>query len=108
MLAELLHVVRARRLRSLYDGLGPSLIGTAASQGVYFYLYELIKRALVKRAPGSREGQIPGEMVMVSFLVNREDCPRRYIQCPINSRDHAANRCITLPSTVDLKSPYLQ
>ena len=39
--------------RSLFAGLRPSLLGTAVSQGVYFYLYSLLRDAAVARAAAS-------------------------------------------------------
>jgi len=59
MWSALLAAVRQRQVPSLYDGLGPSLLGTAASQGVYFYLYELIKQAFARRALAAGNGGMP-------------------------------------------------
>ena len=55
-------------VRGLFSGLQPALFGTAVSQGVYFYLYSLLRGAAVARkhaAAGtsslqrSREQELP-------------------------------------------------
>lgn len=55
------------RVVSLYDGLFPTLVGTAASQGVYFYLYELV-RVILARARG-RHPRSPSLSVPETLLI---------------------------------------
>ena len=57
LVSSLSQFTSASAVRSLYDGLGPSLIGTAASQGVYFYLYEIIRRLVVRSRPLRRSAK---------------------------------------------------
>lgn len=49
-LADVAELVSSRGWTALYAGLRPSLLGTAVSQGVYFYLYSLLRDAAVARA----------------------------------------------------------
>ena len=49
-LADAAELVASHGWRSLFAGLRPSLLGTAVSQGVYFYLYSLLRDAAVARA----------------------------------------------------------
>lgn len=46
---ELFHTVRTSGWGSLFSGLSASLVGTTVSQGVYFYLYSLLRQAVVER-----------------------------------------------------------
>ncbi|KAI5008209.1 hypothetical protein ZWY2020_009257 [Hordeum vulgare] len=42
-LYQMLQLVQTEGWGGLYSGLKPSLIGTAASQGIYYYFYQLLK-----------------------------------------------------------------
>ncbi|CAM8878656.1 unnamed protein product [Rhodiola kirilowii] len=42
-LVQMLQVIKTEGWSGLYSGLKPSLLGTAASQGVYYYFYQLFK-----------------------------------------------------------------
>ncbi|KAL3690275.1 hypothetical protein R1sor_016584 [Riccia sorocarpa] len=60
---ELWKVVREEGWGGLYRGLSPSLIGTAASQGVYYYFYQLFKndaeaRAIRRKKRGLGDGSV--------------------------------------------------
>ena len=42
-------VIKESGWRGLFQGLQASLLGTAVSQGVYFYLYSLLRQFFVAR-----------------------------------------------------------
>jgi adenine nucleotide transporter 17 len=46
---EILHTIRISGFAALFPGLGASLVGTTVSQGVYFYLYSILRQAAVRR-----------------------------------------------------------
>lgn len=67
-LADIAEAVRLVGVRGLFSGLQPALLGTAVSQGVYFYFYSLLRDLAVSRkhaAAGttsvqrSREQELP-------------------------------------------------
>ncbi|KAK4403358.1 Peroxisomal nicotinamide adenine dinucleotide carrier [Sesamum angolense] len=63
-------VVKQEGWDRLYGGLGPSLVGTAASQGVYYYFYQIFRNkaeatALERRKKGIGDGSVG----MLSSLV---------------------------------------
>jgi solute carrier family 25 (peroxisomal adenine nucleotide transporter), member 17 len=60
--AELLETVRSSGWRSLFSGLSAALVGTTVSQGVYFYLYSLLRQAAVKRRNGVRGGSSSADL----------------------------------------------
>ncbi|CAM6007262.1 unnamed protein product [Sphagnum balticum] len=60
---EILRVIRQEGWGGLYRGLSPSLVGTAASQGVYYYFYQVFrnqaeKLALRKKKRGKGDGTV--------------------------------------------------
>ncbi|KAM7509074.1 hypothetical protein LguiA_019527 [Lonicera macranthoides] len=62
-LFQILQVVKTEGLGGLYSGLKPSLFGTAASQGIYYYFYQLFKNkaegiAAAKRKKGRGDGSL--------------------------------------------------
>ncbi|XP_047323302.1 peroxisomal nicotinamide adenine dinucleotide carrier-like isoform X2 [Impatiens glandulifera] len=62
-LIQILQVVRTEGWGGLYSGLKPSLLGTAASQGIYYYFYQLLKNkaeaiALARKAKGRGDGTV--------------------------------------------------
>ncbi|XP_061966774.1 peroxisomal nicotinamide adenine dinucleotide carrier-like isoform X1 [Populus nigra] len=69
-LLQILQVVRSEGWGGLYSGLRPSLLGTAASQGIYYYFYQVFKNkaesiAAVRKARGLGDGTVG----MFSWLV---------------------------------------
>mmetsp|Transcript_22630 Transcript_22630/g.62812 ORF Transcript_22630/g.62812 Transcript_22630/m.62812 type:complete len:319 (+) Transcript_22630:175-1131(+) len=48
-LAEVSEIIRSQGWQGLYAGIEPALLGTGVSQGVYFYLYSLLRKAAVTR-----------------------------------------------------------
>ncbi|KAJ6953197.1 hypothetical protein NC652_005024 [Populus alba x Populus x berolinensis] len=69
-LLQILQVVRSEGWGGLYSGLKPSLLGTAASQGIYYYFYQVFKNkaesiATVRKARGLGDGTVG----MFSWLV---------------------------------------
>ncbi|KAJ8563063.1 hypothetical protein K7X08_031515 [Anisodus acutangulus] len=63
-------VVRSEGLSGLYSGLKPSLLGTAVSQGVYYYFYQLFKnRAEAIASANKKRGRGDGSVGMLSWLV---------------------------------------
>mmetsp|Transcript_6466 Transcript_6466/g.18649 ORF Transcript_6466/g.18649 Transcript_6466/m.18649 type:complete len:335 (+) Transcript_6466:204-1208(+) len=77
-LADIAEAVKSVGVRGLFSGLQPALLGTAVSQGVYFYLYSLLRDLAVARkhaAAGtsslqsSREQELPiGASLLVAAL----------------------------------------
>ncbi|XP_050132855.1 peroxisomal nicotinamide adenine dinucleotide carrier-like isoform X2 [Malus sylvestris] len=62
-LVQILQVIRSDGWGGLYSGLKPSLLGTAASQGIYYYFYQVFKNkaeaiAIARRAKGRGDGTI--------------------------------------------------
>lgn len=47
--ADIVEAVKSVGVKGLYSGLQPAVLGTAVSQGVYFYLYSLLRDAAVTR-----------------------------------------------------------
>ncbi|KAL0382097.1 UNVERIFIED_CONTAM: Peroxisomal nicotinamide adenine dinucleotide carrier [Sesamum calycinum] len=69
-LEQMSQVVKQEGWDRLYGGLGPSLVGTAASQGVYYYFYQIFRNkaeatALERRKKGIGDGSVG----MLSSLV---------------------------------------
>lgn len=68
-LFQLLQVIRTEGWGGLYSGLKPSLFGTVASQGVYYYFYQVFKNkaesiAAARKAKGLGDGNVG----MISWL----------------------------------------
>eukprot|EP00850_Spirogloea_muscicola_P016927 SM000141S00871 [mRNA] locus=s141:98186:101185:- [translate_table: standard] len=60
---ELLEIIRKEGWSGIYRGLEPSLVGTAASQAVYYYFYQLFRdkaeaRAIQRKKSGKGDGQV--------------------------------------------------
>ncbi|XP_038685516.1 peroxisomal nicotinamide adenine dinucleotide carrier-like isoform X2 [Tripterygium wilfordii] len=60
---QILQVIRTEGWGGLYSGLKPSLLGTAASQGIYYYFYQVFKNkveavAAAYKASGSGDGTV--------------------------------------------------
>uniref|UniRef100_A0A1D1ZJ35 Mitochondrial substrate carrier family protein Q n=1 Tax=Anthurium amnicola TaxID=1678845 RepID=A0A1D1ZJ35_9ARAE len=69
-LPQMLQVIRTEGWGGLYSGLKPSLVGTAASQGIYYYFYQVFKnRAEAIAAARKRKGRGDGTVGMLSWLV---------------------------------------
>lgn len=54
---QLISAVHNEGWASLFPGIGASLLGTTVSQGVYFYLYSLLRAAAVSRRQNSASGR---------------------------------------------------
>nr|CAB3496403.1 unnamed protein product [Digitaria exilis] len=66
---QLYLVVKNEGWERLYGGLMPSLVGTAASQGVYYYFYQIFRnRAEAKALERSRRGLGDGSVGMLQSL----------------------------------------
>ncbi|WVZ56363.1 hypothetical protein U9M48_006909 [Paspalum notatum var. saurae] len=66
---QLYLVVKHEGWERLYGGLMPSLVGTAASQGVYYYFYQIFRnRAEAKALERSRRGLGDGSVGMLQSL----------------------------------------
>ncbi|KAD3338149.1 hypothetical protein R6Q59_027118 [Mikania micrantha] len=69
-LVQLIEVIRTEGIGGLYSGLKPSLLGTAASQGIYYYFYQVFKnKAESIAASNKRKGRGDGTVGMFSWLV---------------------------------------
>ncbi|GAY49392.1 hypothetical protein CUMW_118750 [Citrus unshiu] len=69
-LRQILEVIKTEGWGGLYSGLKPSLVGTAASQGIYYYFYQLFKNkaeafAVARKARGRGDGSVG----MFSWLI---------------------------------------
>ncbi|XAR64314.1 hypothetical protein NMG60_11024600 [Bertholletia excelsa] len=69
-LIQILQVLRTEGWGGLYSGLKPSLLGTAASQGIYYYFYQVFKNKAEAIAVARRKkGRGDGTVGMLSWLV---------------------------------------
>ncbi|KAL5581622.1 hypothetical protein UlMin_014064 [Ulmus minor] len=69
-LVQILQVIRNEGWGGLYSGLKPSLFGTAASQGIYYYFYQVFKnRAEAIAAARKLKGRGNGTVGIFSWLV---------------------------------------
>ncbi|XP_054823778.1 peroxisomal nicotinamide adenine dinucleotide carrier-like isoform X2 [Prosopis cineraria] len=69
-LLQILQVVRSEGWGGLYSGLKPSLLGTAASQGIYYYFYQIFKNKAVAIAAARKvKGRGDGTVGMLGWLV---------------------------------------
>ncbi|XVF41277.1 hypothetical protein PTKIN_Ptkin01aG0267700 [Pterospermum kingtungense] len=69
-LLQILHVVRTEGWGGLYSGLKPSLFGTAASMGIYYYFYQLFKnKAEAIAAARKQKGRGDGTVGIFSWLL---------------------------------------
>lgn len=69
-LLQIVQVVRTEGLGGLYSGLKPSLLGVAASLGIYYYFYQLFKNKAEAIAVANRiKGRGDGSVGMFSWLV---------------------------------------
>ncbi|XP_010932196.1 peroxisomal nicotinamide adenine dinucleotide carrier isoform X2 [Elaeis guineensis] len=69
-LFQILQVIRTEGWGGLYSGLKPSLVGTAASQGIYYYFYQVFKNKAEARAVArKKKGLGDGTVGMFSWLV---------------------------------------
>ncbi|XP_057981714.1 peroxisomal nicotinamide adenine dinucleotide carrier [Malania oleifera] len=67
---QMCQVVRQEGWDRLYGGLAPSLVGSAASQGVYYYFYQIFRnRAEATALEHSKKGIGDGSVGMFSSLV---------------------------------------
>lgn len=69
-LLQIVHVIRTEGWGGLYSGLKPSLLGTAASQGIYYYFYQVFKnKAEAIATARKRKGYGDGTVGMFSWLI---------------------------------------
>ncbi|XP_020112864.1 peroxisomal nicotinamide adenine dinucleotide carrier-like isoform X1 [Ananas comosus] len=69
-LFQILEVIRSEGWGGLYSGLKPSLVGTAASQGIYYYFYQLLKnKAEAAALARKKKGHGDGTLGMFSWLI---------------------------------------
>ncbi|KAH7672860.1 solute carrier family 25 (peroxisomal adenine nucleotide transporter) member 17 protein [Dioscorea alata] len=67
---QMYQVVKHEGWERLYGGLGPSLIGTAASQGVYYYFYQIFRdRAESAALKRFKKGNGDGSVGMFQSLI---------------------------------------
>ena len=52
-----LQIVSQTGWTGLYKGLKPSLLGTTVSQGIYFYMYSILRQAAVKLLQSRGKGK---------------------------------------------------
>ncbi|CAO2831062.1 unnamed protein product [Amaranthus hypochondriacus] len=68
-LFQMLQVIKNEGWGGLYSGLKPSLFGTVASQGVYYYFYQVFKnKAVAIAAARKAKGLGDGNVGMISWL----------------------------------------
>ncbi|KAL8462928.1 hypothetical protein ACS0TY_033804 [Phlomoides rotata] len=69
-LEQMCQVVKHEGWDRLYGGLTPSLVGTAASQGVYYYFYQIFRnKAEATALERQKKGNGDGSVGMLSSLV---------------------------------------
>ncbi|KAK1317054.1 Peroxisomal nicotinamide adenine dinucleotide carrier [Acorus calamus] len=69
-LFQIFQVIRTEGWGGLYSGLKPSLFGTAASQGIYYYFYQVFKnKAEAIAVTRKRKGLGDGTVGMFSWIV---------------------------------------
>ncbi|XP_044507403.1 peroxisomal nicotinamide adenine dinucleotide carrier-like isoform X1 [Mangifera indica] len=69
-LRQILLLIKTEGWGGLYSGLTPSLFGTAASQGIYYYFYQLFKnKAEAIAIANKRKGRGDGTVGMFSWLI---------------------------------------
>ncbi|XP_042017042.1 peroxisomal nicotinamide adenine dinucleotide carrier-like [Salvia splendens] len=69
-LIQIFHLIRSEGIGGLYSGLKPSLLGTAASQGIYYSFYQAFKNKAVALAlANKRKGRGDGTPGMLSWLL---------------------------------------
>ncbi|XP_019460795.1 PREDICTED: peroxisomal nicotinamide adenine dinucleotide carrier-like [Lupinus angustifolius] len=67
---QILHVIGSEGWGGLYSGLKPSLLGTAVSQGIYYYFYQVFKnRAVAIAAARKIKGRGDGTVGMFGWLI---------------------------------------
>ncbi|KAK8629650.1 hypothetical protein V6N13_078483 [Hibiscus sabdariffa] len=67
---QMCQVVKQEGWERLYGGLTPSLVGTAASQGVYYYFYQIFRNKAENKALENRKKGIgDGSVGMLSSLI---------------------------------------
>ncbi|XVF83878.1 hypothetical protein PTKIN_Ptkin16aG0529300 [Pterospermum kingtungense] len=67
---QMCQVVKQERWERLYGGLAPSLVGTAASQGVYYYFYQIFRsKAEITALDRHKKGVGDGSVGMLSSLI---------------------------------------
>jgi adenine nucleotide transporter 17 len=67
---EMFKVIKAEGWGGLYRGFMPSLLGTAISQGVYYYFYQLLRNEAEARAQKSKKrGNADASVGMLTSLV---------------------------------------
>ncbi|OMO76138.1 Mitochondrial substrate/solute carrier [Corchorus olitorius] len=67
---QMCQVVKQEGWERLYGGLTPSLVGTAASQGVYYYFYQIFRnKAEIKALERQKRGIGDGSVGMFSSLL---------------------------------------
>ncbi|XP_074556317.1 peroxisomal nicotinamide adenine dinucleotide carrier-like [Curcuma longa] len=67
---QMFQLIKMEGWGGLYSGLKPSLVGTAASQGIYYYFYQLLKnKAESIAAARKKKGLGDGTVGMFSWLV---------------------------------------
>ncbi|CAL4929902.1 unnamed protein product [Urochloa decumbens] len=68
-LFQMLQLIQNEGWGGLYSGLKPSLFGTAASQGIYYYFYQILKNKVEDIAVArSKKGLGDGTVGMLSWL----------------------------------------
>ncbi|XP_020268361.1 peroxisomal nicotinamide adenine dinucleotide carrier-like [Asparagus officinalis] len=66
----MIQVVKSEGWTGLYSGLKPSLVGTAASQGIYYFFYQVFKnRAEAIALARKKKGKGDGTVGMLSWLL---------------------------------------
>ncbi|KAH6766545.1 Mitochondrial substrate carrier family protein [Perilla frutescens var. hirtella] len=69
-LIQIFQVIKSEGIGGLYSGLKPSLLGTAASQGIYYSFYQAFKNKAVAIATANkRNGRGDGTPGMLSWLL---------------------------------------
>lgn len=67
--SSIIKILTEEGICGLYKGVGTAVVGTAASQGVYYYFYQLLGSSWLKRKGNSGHAQLgPMESLIVASL----------------------------------------
>lgn len=67
--SSVIKILSEEGICGLYKGVGTAVVGTAASQGVYYYFYQLLGSAWLKRKGRASHAQLgPMESLLIASL----------------------------------------
>ncbi|KIY93763.1 hypothetical protein MNEG_14199 [Monoraphidium neglectum] len=111
---EVIHHSRTKGWRSLYAGLKPSVVATATSQGIYFYVYSLLRGwavsaqlAAARRQQRQRRRRAREEGLQLLADAEAADAHSAAIGVGASLLVAAAAGCINVVLTIPIVMPRL-